>query len=159
MKKTLLQLTQLTLGQFYLTDKYSLDRTDRRVRELRKTELAFKKAYNVDANVVFIDNKDKDLIANKNTRGYHNRIKNQVVIFLTNDIERNRETLLHELTHVYQMQHMTTKFNASKKQLVSGEVSYRNAWHERHARRCAKLLMQGDFTIALNRTAAYKAVA
>ena len=159
MKKTLLQLTQLTLGQFYLADKYSLDRTDRRVRELRKTELAFKKAYNVDANVVFIDNKDKDLIANKNTRGYHNRIKNQVVVFLTNDIERNRETLLHELTHVYQMQHMTTKFNASKKQLVSGEVSYRNAWHERHARRCAKLLMQGDFTIALNRTAAYKAVA
>lgn len=159
MKKTLLQLTQLTLGQFYLTDKYSLDRTDRRVRELRKTELAFKKAYNVDANVVFIDNKDKDLIANKNTRGYHNRIKNQVVVFLTNDIERNRETLLHELTHVYQMQHMTTKFNASKKQLVSGEVSYRNAWHERHARRCAKLLMQGDFTITLNRTAAYKAVA
>ena len=40
----------------------------------------------------------------------------------------------------------------------NGIVSYRNAWHERHARRCAKLLMQGDFTLALNRTAAYKAV-
>lgn len=158
MKKTLLQLTQLTVGQFYLADKYSVDRTDKRVKELRKTELAFKRAYNVTADVIFIENKDKDLIAGKNTRGYHNKIKNQVVVFLTNDIERNRETLLHELTHVYQMQHMTTKFNNSKKELVSGVVSYRNAWHERHARRCAKLLMQGDFTLALNRTAAYKAV-
>ena len=158
MTKTLLQLTQLTVGQFYLADKYSVDRTDKRVKELRKTELAFKRAYNVTADVIFIENEDKDLIAGKNTRGYHNKIKNQVVVFLTNDIERNRETLLHELTHVYQMQHMTTKFNNSKKELVNGIVSYRNAWHERHARRCAKLLMQGDFTLALNRTAAYKAV-
>lgn len=158
MKKTLLQWTRLTVGQFYLVDKYSLDRTDCRVKQLVKTERAFKRAYGVDVKVAYVDDADKVLIAKQKTKGYHSTIKNQIVVFLTDDIERNRETLLHELVHAYQYQYMTNKFTASRKQLADEEVTYKNAWHERHARRCAKLLMQGDFTIALNKTAAYKAV-
>ena len=142
MKKTLLTLTQLTVGRLALVDKYALDSKDARVKELKKVERLFSKTYNINAKVVYVDAKDKALIANKNTNGFRCNMTSKIVVFLTNDIVKNAETLLHELTHEYQATHMTTKFKASKKEYVSGEVSYRNSWHERHARACANRLIQ-----------------
>ena len=42
MKKTLLTLTQLTVGRLALVDKYALSNKDARVRELQKVERTFK---------------------------------------------------------------------------------------------------------------------
>ena len=164
MKKTLLTLTQLTVGRLALVDKYALSNKDARVRELQKVERTFKSKYNVDVKVVYIDAKDKALIANKTVNGFRCNLTSKIVVFVTKDIVRNAETLLHELTHAYQSTHMTTKFKASKKQLVDGKVSYRNAWHERHARSCANKLIKeyansGRFHTQIRKAPAYKAVA
>lgn len=156
MKKTILEMTQLTIGQFYLVDKYSLDRTDKRVRHLSKIEKAFKKAYGVDTDVLYVDAKDKALIKSKKTNGYYHNIRKHIVVFLTNDIEANTRTLLHELTHAYQAKHMTAKYNASKRERLEGKVNYINSWHERHARSCADKLMSYGFTIDISSVPAYK---
>lgn len=156
MKKTILEITQLTLGQFCLVDKYALSNTDRRVRQLRKTERAFKRAYKIDTEVLFVDAKDKALIKSKKTNGYYHNIRKHIVVFVTNDIQANTRTLLHELTHAYQMAYMMDRYKAAKKEQLEGKVSYINAWHERHARRCADLLIDGDYTRPLNKVAPYK---
>lgn len=156
-KKVALEVTQLTIGQFVLVNKYQLGNEDKRVKYLRKVERAFKKAYKIDTPVLYIDERDKALIAKKNKRGYRHNLKNEIVVFLTNDIDSNCKTLLHELTHAYQHKHMNTKFKASKKEYVNEEVTYRNAWHERHARRCADVLITNmDFTINLSTVKPYK---
>lgn len=156
MKKKILEITQLTLGQFYLVDKYALSRSDKRVRELSKIEKAFKRAYKVDIDVVYIDNNDKSLIKGKNNNGYYHHLRKHIVIFVRNDFNATIKTLIHELTHAYQMKYMTDKMNESRRQLVNGEVSYRNAWHERHARSCSNILLDMDFSRDIKKIPAYK---
>ena len=164
MKKTLLTVTQVTVGRLALVDKYSLDNTDARVKELRKVERLFKRTYSVDTKVVYIDSKDKALIAKSTTKGFRCSMTSKVVVFLTDDIVENAQTLLHELTHVYQATHMTAKFKASKKEYLLGKVVYRNSWHERHARGCSNRLIQEymsnkRFTTIIDKAPAYKVVA
>lgn len=156
MKQVLLDITRLAIGQTIIVDKVALDITDARVKQLRRTERAFKRAYNIDTKVVYVDAKDKALIKDKKTKGYYHNIRKHIVVFLTNDIEKNTQTLLHELTHAYQAKYMEFKFKASKKELFNGEVSYRNAWHERHARSSAAKLMDMDFTRNIAKIPAYK---
>lgn len=161
MKKTLLTVTQLTVGRLALVDKYALDSKDARVRELRKIERLFNRTYNTNTKVVYVDDKDKALIAKDSVRGFRCNMTSKVVVFLTNDIDRNAQTLLHELTHVYQATHMTSKFKASKKEYVQGKVTYKNSWHERHARACANRLIQEyistrSFSTQINKAPAYK---
>ena len=156
MKQVLLEITRLAIGQTIIVDKVALDTKDARVRQLRKIERAFKRAYNIDTEVLYVDSKDKLLIKNKKNKGYYHNIRKHIVIFLTNDIEANTKTLLHELTHAYQAKYMTTKYKASKNELVNGEVTYRNAWHERHARSSAAKLMDMDFTRNIAKIPAYK---
>lgn len=164
MKKTLLKLTQITVGRLALVDNYALTSKDARVKELQKVERTFKKTYNVDMKVVYVDAKDKALIADDSINGFRCNMTSKIVVFITNDLVKNAETLLHELTHAYQAKYMTKKFNASKKELIKGKVSYRNAWHERHARACANRLIQEYidnrcFYTQISKAPAYKAVA
>lgn len=156
MKQILLDITRLAIGQTIIVDKVALDTTDARVRQLRRIERTFKRAYNVDTEVVYVDVKDKSLIKDKKTKGYYHNIRKHIVVFLTNDIEANAQTLLHELTHAYQAKYMSTKYKASKKELFDGKVTYRNAWHERHARSSAAKLMDMDFTRNIAKIPAYK---
>ena len=72
-------------------------------------------------------------------------------MFLDGNLRKNAETLLHELTHAYQAQHMTRQFKASSQQMKTGQVSYKHSWHETHARHCAKLLINTlDFSLDLH---------
>lgn len=158
MKKTILQLTQLTLGQFYLVDRYALSSTDKRVKQLKQVERAFKRAYKIDTEVLYVDANDKALIKEKTTNGYYHNIRKHIVVFVTNDIQKNTVTLLHELTHAYQAKYMSDKYMQSKKDRLDGKVSYRNAWHERHARSCANVLSDMDFSRDIRRIPAYKVV-
>ena len=65
MKQVLLDITRLAIGQTIIVDKVALDTKDARVRQLRKIERAFKRAYNIDTEVLYVDSKDKLLIKNK----------------------------------------------------------------------------------------------
>lgn len=126
-----------------VVSNFNMKEDDKRVKQLRKIERAFKRAYNVDTEVIFIDAKYKELVTKPSVNGYHNGGKHHIVVFITNDIRKNAVTLLHELTHAYQKKHMPREFKASRQAMDAGKVSYRNSWHETHARHCADLLILG----------------
>lgn len=117
------------------------------VEELIKIEKAFKKAYKVDTTVKYVDVKAKEYITRPTVKGSFNG--KRIIVFIDGNLKRNAETLLHELTHVYQAQHMSKQFVKSKKELELGLVSYRDSWHETHARHCARLLVN-TFDFKLN---------
>lgn len=126
-----------------VVNNFNMSENDVRVRQLRKTEKAFKKAYGVDTEVKYIDVKYKELVTKPNVNGYHNGVKGHIVVFVDNNLNKNKVTLLHELTHAYQRKYMFKQFNASKIALANKKVSYRDSWHETHARHCADILALG----------------
>ena len=126
-----------------VVNNFNMDSKDIRVKQLRKTEIAFKRAYGVDTQVKYIDAKYKELVTRPGVNGYHNGVKGHIVVFVDNNLERNKVTLLHELTHAYQRKYMFKQFDASKKALSMKKVSYRDSWHETHARHCADILSLG----------------
>lgn len=111
------------------------------VKELKKTERKFKRAYKLDTRVVYIDVKHKELITDPNNRGLYNRGAKCAIVFIDGNLERNKRTLLHELTHGYQDRYMHKKYIASVIALKEKKVKYEDSWHEEHARHCADLLM------------------
>ena len=122
---------------------------NKHVVELVKIEKAFKRAYKITKNVRYVDVKAKGFITKPNVKGYH--ADSEIVVFLDGNLRKNAETLLHELTHAYQAQHMTRQFKASRQQMKTGQVSYKHSWHETHARHCAKLLINTlDFSLDLH---------
>ena len=139
MIKTLVKKTvkNIVVGNFTMSSD------DRRVRHLMKVERAFKKAYNVDTEVKYIDAKYKEYVTRPTVNGYHNGNKGHIVVFVDGNLKKNTVTLLHELTHAYQKKYMFRQFNASRIALANNEVSYRDAWHEVHARHCADILALG----------------
>lgn len=126
-----------------VVNNFNMDSNDVRVRQLRKTERAFKSAYGVDTEVKYIDVKYKELVTRPTVNGYHNGNKGHIVVFIDGNLKKNTVTLLHELTHAYQKKYMTRQFNASRQALANNKVSYKDAWHEVHARHCADILALG----------------
>lgn len=126
-----------------VVSNFNMKEDDKRVKTLRKLERQFKRAYNVDTEVIFIDAKYKELVTRPGVNGYHNGNKHHIVVFITNDIRKNAVTLLHELTHAFQKKHMPREFKASRLAMDTGRVSYRDSWHEVHARHCADILVLG----------------
>ena len=139
MIKTLLKKTVKSV----VVSNFNMDNNDIRVKQLRKTEIAFKRAYGVNTEVKYIDAKYKEFVTRPTVRGYHDGNKGHIVVFVTNDLKRNTITLLHELTHAFQKKYMTRQFNASRQALANNKVSYRDSWHEVHARHCADILALG----------------
>ena len=126
------------------------------VRELKVVERAFKRAYKVDVEVRYVDAQYRELYKKKTVNGYYVSKRDVVVVFINGDTQRNKETLLHELTHAYQAQYMTKKFETSVRQKAQGKVSYWDSWHETHARHCARLLVNSlDFSIDLRVAESY----
>ena len=126
-----------------------VNNNNKHVVELVKIEKAFKRAYKITKNVRYVDVKAKGFITKPNVKGYH--ADSEIVVFLDGNLRKNAETLLHELTHAYQAQHMTRQFKASRQQMKTGQVSYKHSWHETHARHCAKLLINTlDFSLDLH---------
>lgn len=129
----------------------ALDSSNKYVRELKKIERKFKRAYKVNAEVTYIDVKLRFLICENDKRGFYTKTKNQAVVFVDGNMENNIRTLLHELTHAYQNKYINDKYTISTKLLKTGKVSYKNAWHEKHARHCAELLSNTyDFSLSLD---------
>ena len=126
-----------------------VNNNNKHVVELVKIEKAFKRAYKITKNVRYVDVKAKGFITKPNVKGYH--ADSEIVVFLDGNLRKNAETLLHELTHAYQAQHMTRQFKASRQQMKTGQVSCKHSWHETHARHCAKLLINTlDFSLDLH---------
>ena len=147
--KTMIRKTIKKVVKTIALEVASIDDNNKHVTELVKIEKAFKKAYRITKNVRYVDVKAKGFITKPNVRGYH--ADSEIVVFLDGNLRKNAETLLHELTHAYQAQHMTRQFKASKQQMKSGQVSYKDSWHETHARHCAKLLINTlDFSLDLH---------
>ena len=155
MIKTLIKKTVKNI----VVENFTMNSSDTRVKQLRKTERAFKRAYGVDTEVKYIDVKYKEFVTRPSVNGYNNGSKGHIVVFVDGDLRKNTVTLLHELTHAYQMKYMTREFNASRHALANKKVSYRDSWHEVHARHCADILALGyigqidlrhamDYTIA-----------
>lgn len=135
-----------------------LDTNNNDVAELVKLEQAFKRAYKVTKNVRYVKVNAKEYITRPGVKGYHS--EKEIVVFVDGHLRRNAETLLHELTHAYQKQHMTRQFKISRNQLSKGEVSYRDSWHETHARHCANLLINSfDFSLSLGEAMQYSIAA
>lgn len=139
MIKTLVKKTVKNI----VVSNFNMDNNDPRVRQLRKTERAFKKAYGVDTEVKYIDVKYKELVTRPTVNGYHNGVKGHIVVFVDGNLNKNTITLLHELTHAYQKKYMFKQFHASKLALANNKVSYIDSWHEVHARHCADILALG----------------
>lgn len=151
--KTVLKKTIKKVVKVVALEVASIDNNNKHVIELLKIEKAFKKTYRITKRVRYIDAKAKDFIR-PNVKGYHS--DEEIVVFLDGNLKRNAETLLHELTHAYQAQHMTKRFEASKQLMKSGKVSYEDSWHETHARHCAKLLVNTfDFSLDLKHAMNY----
>ena len=126
-----------------------VNNNNKHVVELVKIEKAFKRAYKITKNVRYVDVNAKGFITKPNVKGYH--ADSDILVFLDGNLRKNAETLLHELTHAYQAQHMTRQFKASRQQMKTGQVSYKHSWHETHARHCAKLLINTlDFSLDLH---------
>ena len=133
----------------------TLNRSNKEIAQLIKVEGAFKRAYRVDAEVKYVDAKYRNYIR-PNVRGYHSGKNNMIVVFVDGNTRRNAETLLHELTHAYQNKYMHKQLKKSKMLLNNNMVTYRDAWHEEHARHCAKLLINTfDFSLDLNNAMDY----
>lgn len=139
MIKTLVKKTVKNI----VVENFTMDSDDRRVRHLMKVERAFKRAYGVNTEVKYIDAKYKEFVTRPTVNGYHNGAKQHIVVFVNDNLDRNVITLLHELTHAYQKKYMTRQFNASRQALANNKVSYRDSWHEVHARHCADILALG----------------
>ena len=132
--KTVKKIARLVHEEFL-----TMGASDKRVAALKKIERQFKKAYKVKVEVKYVDGK-YNITA---SRGYHHR-RGVVVVYVTNDLRANTKTLLHELTHAYQYQFMNKKFMASTKAMAAGKVTYKNSWHETHARHTADILIEGQ---------------
>ena len=128
---------------------------DKRVAYLMKIEKKFKATYKVDVDVRYVDAKHKNSMVRKGVRGYYRRSNDRVVVFINKDLKANTITLLHELTHAYQSAYMTDMYTTSTKDLKSGKVSYKDAWHERHARHTADILALGYIGMPIDNSMDY----
>ena len=147
--KTIVKKTIKTVVKTIALEVAEVNNNNKHVVELVKIEKAFKRAYKITKNVRYVDVKAKGFITKPNVKGYH--ADSEIVVFLDGNLRKNAETLLHELTHAYQAQHMTRQFKASRQQMKTGQVSYKHSWHETHARHCAKLLINTlDFSLDLH---------
>lgn len=111
------------------------------VKELRKIERKFKRAYKLDTRVVYVDVKHRFLITDPTHRGLYNRGAKCAIVFIDGNLKNNKRTLLHELTHGYQDKYIHRKYISSVQALKEERVTYKDSWHEKHARHCADLLM------------------
>ncbi len=146
--KTIVKKTIKKVVKTIALEVAEVNNNNKHVVELVKIEKAFKRAYKITKNVRYVDVKAKGFITKPNVKGYH--ADSEIVVFLDGNLRKNAETLLHELTHAYQAQHMTRQFKASRQQMKTGQVSYKHSWHETHARHCAKLLINTlDFSLDL----------
>ena len=147
--KTIVKKTIMKVVKTIALEVAEVNNNNKHVVELVKIEKAFKRAYKITKNVRYVDVKAKGFITKPNVKGYH--ADSEIVVFLDGNLRKNAETLLHELTHAYQAQHMTRQFKASRQQMKTGQVSYKHSWHETHARHCAKLLINTlDFSLDLH---------
>ena len=147
--KTIVKKTIKKVVKTIALEVAEVNNNNKHVVELVKIEKAFKRAYKITKNVRYVDVKAKGFITKPNVKGYH--ADSEIVVFLDVNLRKNAETLLHELTHAYQAQHMTRQFKASRQQMKTGQVSYKHSWHETHARHCAKLLINTlDFSLDLH---------
>lgn len=147
--KTIVKKTIKKVVKTIALEVAEVNNNNKYVVELVKIEKAFKRAYKITKNVRYVDVKAKGFITKPNVKGYH--ADSEIVVFLDGNLRKNAETLLHELTHAYQAQHMTRQFKASRQQMKTGQVSYKHSWHETHARHCAKLLINTlDFSLDLH---------
>ena len=147
--KTIVKKTIKKVVKTIALEVAEVNNNNKHVVELVKIEKAFKRAYKITKNVRYVDVKAKGFITKPNVKGYH--ADSEIVVFLDGNLRKNAETLLHELTHAYQAQHMTRQFKASRQQMKTGQVSYKHSWHETHARHCAKLLIKTlDFSLDLH---------
>lgn len=147
--KTIVKKTIKKVVKTIALEVAEVNNNNKHVVELVKIEKAFKRAYKITKNVRYVDVKAKVFITKPNVKGYH--ADSEIVVFLDGNLRKNAETLLHELTHAYQAQHMTRQFKASRQQMKTGQVSYKHSWHETHARHCAKLLINTlDFSLDLH---------
>lgn len=147
--KTIVKKTIKKVVKTIALEVAEVNNNNKHVVELVKIEKAFKRAYKITKNVRYVDVKAKGFITKPNVKGYH--ADSEIVVFLDGNLRKNAETLLHELTHAYQAQHMTRQFKASRQQMKTGQVSYKHSWHETHARYCAKLLINTlDFSLDLH---------
>ena len=147
--KTIVKKTIKKVVKTIALEVAEVNNNNKHVVELVKIEKAFKRAYKITKNVRYVDVKAKGFITKPNVKGYH--ADSEIVVFLDGNLRKNAETLLHELTHAYQAQHMTRQFKASRQQMKTGQVSYKHSWHETHARHCAKLLINKlDFSLDLH---------
>ena len=147
--KTIVKKTIKKVVKTIALEVAEVNNNNKHVVELVKIEKAFKRAYKITKNVRYVDVKAKGFITKPNVKGYH--ADSEIVVFLDGNLRKNAETLLHELTHAYQAQHMTRQFKASRQQMKTGQVSYKHSWHETHARHCAKLLINTlDFSLDLH---------
>ena len=146
--KTIVKKTIKKVVKTIALEVAEVNNNNKHVVELVKIEKAFKRAYKITKNVRYVDVKAKGFITKPNVKGYH---ADSEIVFLDGNLRKNAETLLHELTHAYQAQHMTRQFKASRQQMKTGQVSYKHSWHETHARHCAKLLINTlDFSLDLH---------
>lgn len=156
--KTIVKKTIKKVVKTIALEVAEVNDNNKHVVELVKIEKAFKRAYKITKNVRYVDVKAKEFITKPNVRGYH--AESEIVVFLDGNLRKNAETLLHELTHAYQAQHMTRQFKVSRQQMKTGQVSYKHSWHETHARHCAKLLINTlDFSLDLHYAMDYVIVA
>ena len=147
--KTIVKKTIKKVVKTIALEVAEVNNNNKHVVELVKIEKAFKRAYKITKNVRYVDVKAKGFITKPNVKGYH--ADSEIVVFLDGNLRKNAETLLHELTHAYQAQHMTRQFKASRQQMKTGQVSYKHSWHETHARHCAKLPINTlDFSLDLH---------
>ena len=147
--KTIVKKTIKKVVKTIALEVAEVNNNNKHVVELVKIEKAFKRAYKITKNVRYVDVKAKGFITKPNVKGYH--ADSEIVVFLDGNLRKNAETLLHELTHAYQAQHMTRQFKASRQQMKTGQVSYKHSWHETNARHCAKLLINTlDFSLDLH---------
>ena len=103
--KTIVKKTIKKVVKTIALEVAEVNNNNKHVVELVKIEKAFKRAYKITKNVRYVDVKAKGFITKPNVKGYH--ADSEIVVFLDGNLRKNAETLLHELTHAYQAQHMT----------------------------------------------------
>lgn len=115
---------------------------NRIVKKLVSKEITFKTKHDLDCTILYIDVKYRKHIRPK-ARGFYNTKLNEIVVFvdISEEYDRILETLYHELTHAYQYKYMNKKYMNSCKELKTGNKSYKNSWHEIHAKQTALSLI------------------
>lgn len=137
--KSTRQLINMTL----LASSYDMGSTDPQVRRLKRLAAKAKRDLKLDNKVFFVNVKDrKNFSDSKGLNGFYNNVTKEIVVFVGHNSERRvAETLLHELTHAYQDTHMNAKYKKSNADLKAKKTTYRDCWHERHARANATRLI------------------